>query len=155
MAMEIKLPKRCSGKRLIATLRSMNDTPETGRDWQGTETGEEWRWRFCRYTQYDGFAHYTLQHRYIFFGPMEWDEEQHEASGPALIVFGKIEPTKSYSTLSLRVGRRLDGAWGYSDGFHEHLEYDDVVWGPSARMLGAKLVALLRSNARPPAKGGK
>jgi len=152
MSVTVRLEHERTGREILAAFSLAASFDERGRDYRGLSTTDNWRWVVGEHRKYDGIIAeaelYRQERKYLLFGPLEWCRSYSEASGPATLRLQTIRPEESYENFELSLGRRLDGARGFADGWHEHLEYDDVCYGPSVQMVLARITELLRQSSK-------
>lgn len=156
--MKVTLPRQCSGREIIEAFKRASAIEEQARDYKCDPYESRWKWvpeeyegkteyepgSVCRIV-YKGVTavHHRLERgrKYLFFGEKyeRWSLAHSEASGPQQIRLLPLREDAVYDTVDVRNGRELNGAVGFYDGWHEHLEDDDMVF----RVTVEKIIACL------------
>lgn len=83
--------------------------------------------------------------RFLFWGRKEpkWIPWYTEASSPMVIKLRPLRLDHSYRSIDICLGRYLNSAMGYKNGWHENLENDQVLYRPQLERVIASLYKLL------------
>ena len=144
MGVTVDLPNKMTGTQIVETFLSVlpyecvahnysGDKYDGRRRWEGSkvETYDEVRGEATLYNWHEGFAGILG----LFQSAPGWQSDVGGASGPQQIIMSFVEPGRLYTKARLHLGKKLYDAEGYAPGWHEHLEYDDIEFGPDFKEI--------------------
>lgn len=146
MSIKVEFNSPVWGADILDWFYTESAIEEKGRDFKGNSTNQQWKWVPKTNTVYDGIKAraelyvYNEPYRFMFFrSDGGWRRAISDASGPPTIALSKIVSNRKYGSVLLHLGRELYDAIGYAPGWHEHLEYDDELYGPTIKIVAEKM----------------
>ncbi|TSC96497.1 MAG: hypothetical protein Athens071426_107 [Parcubacteria group bacterium Athens0714_26] len=156
--MKVTLPKQCLGKEIVEAFKRAAAIEVQGKWFKGDPYN--WRWKWVP-EEYEGeieyehgsvrrivhkgvtAIHHQLRHgrKYLFFGEKyeRWLPVCSEYSGPQQIRLLPLREDRMYDAVDIRNGREINDWKRFQDGWHEHLEDDDVKFRDSIEKIIAGL----------------
>ena len=144
MGVTVDLPNKMTGTQIVETFLSVLPYECVAHNYRGEKYDGRRRWEGEKTEEYDTIRGEATTYRWsggfagilgLFKSSPGWSRGIGEASGPQQIITSGLEPDRLYTKVKLHLGRELHGAEGYAWGWYEHLEYDDIEFGPDFKEI--------------------